>query len=1391
MCKIQSFTCTGAAANLASNGSCHPVSSRTRIGRAALLLGFAAFAVLLPQPDLWAADSPAGCPVNYSVQQSITLIDWEAGLDSWTPGTYQVAKPSTFDTPDWAAVGGLPDGRSGMAAFVENINEGNCASDDESGVLTLTSPVIAIPGDAVGPRIALNHWFDIEHGWDGGNLKISVNGGDFTLVPGSAFEIGPYTDVLEPSDFGTWNTNPLADQEAFTGPGLQGSGGIWDVSRVTLAGIAGPGDSIQLRFDFGVDGCDGTIGWYVDEVEVYSCAPSPPGLTIVKQVVNDDGGTATVDDFSIMTSAGTLVFDGGTTVGDTTTYTAAQLTDLTAGVPYTLAEADVAGYSEGSWSCIPDVGGGAFDSGSVTLPPNQAVTCTIVNNDIAPSLTIVKQVVNNDVGAATVADFNIASSAGTPVFDGGSTVGDTTIYTAAPLTGLTVGEPYSLAEADLADYIEGTWNCAPNAGGGAFDNGEVTLSLGESATCTISNDDNPIANLSITKTDRRTTATPGGTTTYSIVVRNSGPSTVSDAAVTDNFPAVLNCSYTSVAAGGASGNTAAGAGNIADTLVLPPGSSVTYTAPCNIYSYATETLTNTAMVSSAIPDWAPGNESATDTTDLVPSADLSITKTDGQAFVTPGGNTSYTIVVSNAGPSQVNDALVIDDFPAELGCSYSSEAIGGASGNTVAGAGNIADPLVLPPGSSVTYTAVCEISLTASGTLTNTASVSSSVADPTPGNDSATDTSQLIASADLSITKTDGLTAASPGGSTTYTIVVSNAGPSQVNDALVIDDFPAELGCSYSSEAIGGASGNTVAGAGDIADTLVLPVGASVTYTVPCTIDLDATDTLTNIAVVSSAIADPNPGNNSASDFTNLTASADLTISKTDDKQVASPGTTTTYTIVVSNAGPSNVTDALVTDSFPAELSCSYTSVTAGGASGNTAAGTGDIADTLVLPVGGSVTYTVPCDIDPAASGTLANTANVSSVVTETNPGNESATDTTNLTASADLSISKSDDRTSVTPGGSTIYTVYVSNNGPSSVSDALVTDTFPTDLDCTFTSVAAGGASGNTAAGAGDIADTLVLPVGGSVTYTVPCDIDAGATGTLDNTASVSSAVNDPTPGNDSATDSNTLVASADLSITKSDGQETVAPGESTTYTIMVSNAGPSDVSDALVTDTFPAELSCDYSSVAAGGASGNTAAGAGDIDDTLVLPVGGSVTYTVPCEIDAGATGTLDNTASVSSAVNDPAPGNDSATDSNTLVASADLSITKSDGQETVTAGESTTYTIVVSNAGPSDVSDAQVTDTFPAELSCDYSSVAAGDATGNTASGSGNIDDTLVLPVGGSVTYTVPCDLDPDALEGTLSNTASIHSAVGDPNPGDESATDETSIVSKIIFSDSFEP
>ncbi|HYL06514.1 MAG TPA: DUF11 domain-containing protein, partial [Thermoanaerobaculia bacterium] len=181
----------------------------------------------------------------------------------------------------------------------------------------------------------------------------------------------------------------------------------------------------------------------------------------------------------------------------------------------------------------------------------------------------------------------------------------------------------------------------------------------------------------------------------------------------------------------------------------------------------------------------------------------------------------------------------------------------------------------------------------------------------------------------------------------------------------------------------------------------------------------------------------------------------------------------------------------------------------------------------------------------------------------------------------------------------------------------------------------------------------------------------------------------------------------------------------------------------------------------------------------DIVNLPGSASVTYTATCSISPSATGTLSNTATVTFA-GDPNPANDSATDTDTLSPQADLAITKTDGVTTALAGGAVTYTITASNAGPSDAPGATVTDTFPGTLTCTWTCGGAGGGT-CTASGSGNIADTVNLPVGGSVTYTASCTIDP-AATGTLSNTATVAAPGGvtDPTPGNNSATDTDTVL-----------
>ena len=299
-----------------------------------------------------------------------------------------------------------------------------------------------------------------------------------------------------------------------------------------------------------------------------------------------------------------------------------------------------------------------------------------------------------------------------------------------------------------------------------------------------------------------------------------------------------------------------------------------------------------------------------------------------------------------------------------------------------------------------------------------------------------------------------------------------------------------------------------------------------------------------------------------------------------------------TYTITASNAGPDVATGATVADTFPAALTCTWTCVGAGGGT-CTAAGSGNINDTVNLPAGGSVTYTASCSIGASATGTLSNTATVSAGVTDPESGEQLGDRHRHPERQADLAITKTDGVTTATPGGSVTYTITAANAGPSHAPGATVADTFPASLTCTWTCVGAGGGS-CTASGSGNINDTVNLPAGGSVTYTASCSISASATGTLSNTATVAApaGITDPNPANNSATDTDTLSAQADLAITKTDGVTTATPGGSVTYTITASNAGPSHAPGATVADTFPASLTCTWTCVGAGGGS-CTAAG------------------------------------------------------------------------------------------------------------------------------------------------------------------------------------------------------
>ena len=245
--------------------------------------------------ELLAKDPPAACAdIPGDSPTPVFSEDFETGLGGWTlsnSGVY-AGWPGT----DWEQATSLPGDRSGAAAFGADPDSGNCDLNggDISGKLSMDSPVITLSTDStIVPRLAFDHYVATELGWDGGNLKISINGGPFNLVPPGAFLYNPYNTSLNTPAAG--NTNPMAGEAAFTGTDGGKVTGSWGQSQVDLGRLgAFPGDTVQFRYDMGMDGCTGIDGWYVDDIDLYTCSEGRPTVSVEAGGTCSTANSATV-----------------------------------------------------------------------------------------------------------------------------------------------------------------------------------------------------------------------------------------------------------------------------------------------------------------------------------------------------------------------------------------------------------------------------------------------------------------------------------------------------------------------------------------------------------------------------------------------------------------------------------------------------------------------------------------------------------------------------------------------------------------------------------------------------------------------------------------------------------------------------------------------------------------------------------------------------------------------------------------------------------------------------------------------------------------------------------------------------------------------------------------
>ena len=404
---------------------------------------------------------------------------------------------------------------------------------------------------------------------------------------------------------------------------------------------------------------------------------------------------------SILLGDGTGAFGTVTTVAVGAGPVAVAMGDLNGDGKPDLATAN---YFSTTVSILLGTGGGTFSAApAVAVGPNPySVAIGDLNGDGKPDLA---------ASTHSLSSFTVSTHHGTGT---GAFVAATTVALGQWPHAVAIGDLNGDGKPDLAVAIEGS-----NA---------VSILL-----------NSPYPDLSVTKTDSPDSVPVGADLTYTMTVTNSGSLNATGVTLTDTLPP-----DTTILSITPSQGTCSSAGLVVTCLLgsLNNGSSATVTIV--VWPNSTGTLTNTASVTGSQSDLNTANNTATATTTVVAaSADLSLTKTDSPDPVAVGNSLSYTLVVTNNGPSRANGVTLTDPLPGGVTFVYASSTQGSCS----EAGGTVTCPIgQVGHGMSETVTMV--VTPTGTGTLTNTASVASTESDPVPGNNSVTITTTVNPPAD-------------------------------------------------------------------------------------------------------------------------------------------------------------------------------------------------------------------------------------------------------------------------------------------------------------------------------------------------------------------------------------------------------------------------------------------------------------------------------------------------------------------------------------------------------------------------------------------------------------------------------------------------------------------
>jgi uncharacterized repeat protein (TIGR01451 family) len=653
----------------------------------------------------------------------------------------------------------------------------------------------------------------------------------------------------------------------------------------------------------------------------------------------------------------------------------------------------------------------------------------------------------------------------------------------------------------------------------------------------------PDVDMETTATDSPDPVFPDGNITYTVNVKNNGP----DVATSANFNAVLNgtllfqsisapagwsCPALSVGFGGSFTCTAT-------NLAAPTTSTFTVVLKAGVAQFGVTNQTINQLFGSNSPWFDPNhtNDNVTVSTSYVaPHTDMQTTASDSPDPVAPDGNITYTVTVTNAGPDAaqnanmnvvLNNTLRYQSITTPAGWNCPSLAVGYGASFTCTAA-------TFAPAASSVFTIVLNAGSAQFGVLTQTINQlfgsNNQWFDTNNANNNVTvSTLYATPSVDLGVTASDAPDPVSPDGNITYTVNVTNSGPDAgtnvnlnvpLNNTLRFQSLSAPAGWACPSLAVGsGASftctAATLAVASPSQFTIVLKAGLAQFGNI--------NQTITQNFNVTSGAADPVNTNNSVNVSTAyVVPTANLAVTNSDTPDPVNTGATITYTQTMTNNGPDAAVNAKIVESIGSGVTFQSVAAPAGFSCTTPAVGgTGTITCTTAsMANGATASFTIVVNVT-AVSGAIVNTVTGSSDAFDVDLTNNNAIATTTINAplSADLVITKTTPTTLAPQGSTIIYTITVTNNGPSAASTVTMTDALPASL--LFQSIAAPGGFNCTTPGVG-VTGTITctgatLANGASAVFTLAVKVSPTATGSIVNGASVGSATSDPNPGNSS----------------------------------------------------------------------------------------------------------------------------------------------------------------------------------------------------------------------------------------------------------------------------------